>query len=141
MSRGIGKHVLIAGAAAFLAAQPAMASATVAKAGVDPLVTLSVFGTAQSRAAVCAGSVAATAAASAATVQGPAPNCVLPVTAPAAVAPVGEAVPPPVVPVAAGPGIGTLPLLLGLAAIIGIAALLLSSGGDGDGDITPISPD
>jgi hypothetical protein len=41
---------------------------------------------------------------------------------------------------AAGPGIGTLPLLLGLAAIVGLAALLLSSGGDGDGDITPVSP-
>jgi hypothetical protein len=31
-------------------------------------------------------------------------------------------------------------LLLGLAALIGIAALLLLGDGDGDGDATPVSP-
>jgi hypothetical protein len=49
------------------------------------------------------------------------------------------AAPPPVVPVA-GPGIGTLPLLLGLAAIVALAAVLASSGGHGNGDLTPVSP-
>jgi hypothetical protein len=37
-------------------------------------------------------------------------------------------------------GIGTLPLLLGLAAIIGVAALVLSGDDDNDGDVTPVSP-
>ena len=138
MSRGIRTIMLTAGAAALLAAQPATASAATTAPRVDPLVTLSVFGTAQSRAAVCAGSTAAAAAAATA-MQSPAPGCVFPVTAAPPPPAVGQAVPPPMAPVA-GPGIGTLPLLLGLAAIVGLAALLLSSGDDGDGDITPISP-
>ena len=49
--------------------------------------------------------------------------------------------PPPVVEAAAAPkAIGTLPLLLGLAAIVAIAALLLSGNDNGKGDTTPISP-
>jgi len=45
--------------------------------------------------------------------------------------------------VAAGGGIGVLPLLLGLAALAGVAALLLGRGGDDDDDdivARPISP-
>lgn len=119
MTVRIRPAVLVAGATALISAQAAYAS-------VDPLVSLSVFGTAQSRAAVCAGAAAATAAAyQSGTV---ATGCVLPITAPVA------APPPPasVVPLAAEPmvhsglGIGTIPLLLGLAAIAGVAALILS---------------
>jgi hypothetical protein len=93
----------------------------------------------QSAAAVCAGSTAAIAGATAAA-QAAAPGCVLPVTSPPP-APVAEtAPPPPVVEAAAAPkGIGIWPLLLGLAALAGIAALLLSSD-NGHGNGTPVSP-
>jgi hypothetical protein len=100
-------------------------------APIDPLVSLAMLGTAGSRAAVCAGSTAAVAGAAAALAQGPAPGCVLPVTGappppPAAVPPP----PPPVVGAEAGPGFPTIPVLLGLAAIIGIAIAIASSGND-----------
>jgi hypothetical protein len=94
----------------------------------------------QSAAAVCAGTTAAMAGATAA-MQAAAPGCVLPVTAPPP-APVAETAPPPapVVEAAAAPkGIGVWPLLLGLAALAGIAALLLSSD-NGNGNGTPVSP-
>lgn len=130
--------LLAAGAAAFLSSQAAYAAPLVGQPSVDPLVSLSALASMQSAAAVCAGSTAATAGATAAA-QAAAPGCVLPVTAPPP-APVAETAPPaPVVETAAAPkGIGTLPLLLALAAIIGIAALLLSSDNNGHG--TPVSP-
>lgn len=132
MSRGIRTLVLAAGAAALLSGQGVAATSA---PRLDPLVSISVLGTAQSRAAVCASSLAGAAAAAA---QAPAPGCVLPVIAtPPPPPPVGDAVPPPLPP--AGTGIGIWPLLLGLAAIVGVAALVLSSD-DGDGDVTPISP-
>ncbi|HET9810783.1 MAG TPA: hypothetical protein VFP53_03695 [Sphingomicrobium sp.] len=119
-----------------LSAQAAYAAPGISKPAVDPLISLSVLGTAQSRAAVCAGASAAAAAAAATAGQAAKPGCVLPVT---------DAAPPPPPPLAvapppAGPGIGTLPLLLGLAALIGIAALILSGDDDSDGDLTPVSP-
>ena len=129
--------LLAAGAAALLSGQAAYA----ATSSVDPLVSMSALASDASRAAVCAGSTAATAAATAAA-QAAAPGCVLPVNA-APPAVVGEAPPPPppVVEAAAAPkAIGTLPLLLGLAAIVALAALLLSDNGNGHGDTTPISP-
>ena len=94
---------------------------------VDPLVALSVFGTSESRAAVCAaGAQAATAAGAALAAQA--------ATGQTGVLLVMDAAPPPVVtetapplPPAAGPvavaggsGIGALPLLLGLAAIVAV---------------------
>lgn len=91
---------------------------------IDPLVSLSVFGTSSSRAAVCAaGTAAAGAAATAATAQpGPGGGCVLPV--------LGQAAPPPLVetpvgiaPVASG-GAG-LSGLLPLFAILGLGALAI----------------
>lgn len=112
-----------------------------APARIDPLVALSVFGTSESRAAVCAaGAAAAAAAASAA--QGAGSGCVLPVVDAPPPPPVSEAAPPP--PLAAAPavagGIGALPLLAGLAAIVGFAALVLT-GDEEDGEIIlPISP-
>lgn len=92
----------------------------------DPLVSLSLFGTSSSRAAVCAASTAAaTGAAAAATTAAaqPAmrPGCVLPVLGNAPPPPVVEAIPPVgVVPVASGGGLGSL---LPLAAIAALAAL------------------
>lgn len=133
MSRGFRAFVLAAGAATLLSGQAVAASSA---PRLDPLVSLSVLGTAQSRAAVCAGSLAGAAAVAA---QAPAPGCVLPVTTPppAPPPPVTEGVLPP--PPPPGGGIGIWPLLLGLAAIVGVAALILS-GDDGDGDLEPISP-
>lgn len=110
---------------------------------VDPLLSLSVFGTSSSRAAVCAAgaaSAAATAAAAAAAAAqpGPGPGCVLPVLDP---------VPPPVVqtpvavqPVAVGGGFspGALLPMLGILALGALAVFLLD---DGDDDIrNPVSP-
>ena len=138
MNRGIRSYALAVGMAAVLSGQAVAAAPQYRAARIDPLVALSVFGTAQSQAAVCAPGTSAAVAGAAAAAQGQAPGCVLPVTAP----PVA-AVPPPayVAPVAAPATLGTLPILLGLAAIVAaIAALAASGGGKGSGDLTPISP-
>ena len=97
---------------------------------IDPLVSLSVFGTSSSRAAVCAAGTASTATAATAaavaartTQQGPGAGCVLPV--------LGSAPPPavvgagPVVPVAAG-GLGSIGGILPLFAILGLTALAVA---------------
>ena len=134
----IRKLVLVGGASAFLSAQAAFAAPLPsASAGMDPLVSLSVLASAESHAAVCAGTAASTAAASAATTQNTGQgNCVLPVTA----APAPVAAPPAAIPVAVSHGgVGALPLLLGLVAIVGIAAAL-ASGGHAKGNLTPVSP-
>jgi hypothetical protein len=126
-------------------------------ASVNPLVTLSIFGTAQSRAALCAAgsaAVAATAAAAttaAATTAAQAPTgCVLPVgDAPPPV--VTNTVPPPEAPVApyyeaAAAAPNLWPLLAGLALFGGIFFLLddeILGDDDFDFDIppgTPVSP-
>ena len=108
---------------------------------IDPLVALSVFGTAQSRAAVCAAGSQGAAQAGTASVQAGAgaTDCVLPVMDAAAPAP--EPAPPASVPVApsAGGGIGALPLLASLAAIVILAAVVIKHDDD-DGEINlPIS--
>jgi hypothetical protein len=120
----------------------ASSAAAAAPRSIDPLVALSVFGTSESRAAVCAaGAAQAAAAAGAAVAQGAAgPGCVLPVVD----APVVAAPAPPaevaVAPAAVGGGVGALPLLLGLAAIAAIAAVVLKHS-DKSGQINlPISP-
>ncbi len=120
----------------------ASSAAAAAPRSIDPLVALSVFGTSESRAAVCAaGAAQAAAAAGAAVAQAAAgPGCVLPVVD----APVVAAPAPPaevaVAPAAVGGGVGALPLLLGLAAIAAIAAVVLKHS-DKSGQINlPISP-
>jgi len=135
--------------AAFVAISMLGASAaSAAPRTVDPLVALSVFGTTESRAAVCAAGAQAAAAAGAALAAQAAPGqtgCVLPVMDAAPPPVVTEAAPPPpaaVAPVAVGGGgtIGALPLLVGLAAIVAIAAVVLKHK-DTDGEINlPISP-
>jgi hypothetical protein len=130
-------------AIAMLGSSAASAATTAAPRVVDPLAVVSIFGTADSAAAICAGSSAAAAAgaATAAAGQVPGTGCVLPVVD-APPPPVAEAVPPPaaVAPIAApAGGISVLPLLVGLAAIIGVAAVLLKA--DDEGEINlPISP-
>lgn len=133
MSPFIRSGVLAAGAASLVIAQPVVAAARAVPTSVDPLVSLSVFGTAQSRAAVCAaGASAAAAAGAAAAAAQPAPGtCVLPITGatPPAVAQT-------VVPTSPGKSWGIWPGVLGLVALVALAALLL-----GDDDDDEVSPD
>jgi hypothetical protein len=127
-------------ALAMLGSSAASAAPAAAPRTVDPFAVVSIFGTAESAAAICAGSSAAAAgAATAASGQAPGAGCVLPVVD-APPPPVVETPPPPPPPFVPPPaGIGALPLLAGLAAIIAIAALLASQ--DEDGEINlPISP-
>ena len=139
--RGSFRRYMTAFVAASLLASTA---ATAAPRTVDPLVALSVLGTSESRAAVCAAGAAQAAAAAGAAVaaQAGSPGCVLPVVDAAPLPPVAEAPPPPLAaaPVVTGGGIGALPLLIGLAAIVAIAAVVLKHS-DSDGEINlPISP-
>lgn len=134
----VSRCALAAGLAALISAQATYAAPPVRGALVDPLVALSVFGTAQSRAAVCAsGTNAAVAGSAAATAQGvTAPACVLPVTAPPAPAPSAQAAPVPFAPAPAKSVQPLLMTLLGVAALVGFGALLLS----GDDEEQPVSP-
>ncbi len=114
-----------------------------ALSSIDPLVSLSVFGTSSSRAAVCAaGTAAAGAAATAAATAaqpGPRPGCVLPVLDQAAPPPVVGVPVGPMAPVAvSGPGLGGLIPLLALAGLGALAFLLLDD--DDDDNDNPISP-
>ena len=124
--------VLAASAAALVSAQAAYAAPMAAASTIDPLVSLSAFGTAQSQAAVCA---AGAAAAAAATAQG-APGCVLPVsgaTAPPVMSQ-GAPLPPP------GPGfagVGAWAVIPGLLGVLALLAFL--NAGDDDFDV-PVSP-
>jgi hypothetical protein len=131
----VHRSMLVLGAVAFMSSEAAYAAPA---QPVDPLLSLAVLAGGPSSAAVCAGSTAATAA-SAAAIQG-APGCVLPVTTPPPPPAVAQSVPPPVVATGAPKTIGTLPLLLGLAAIIAVAALLISGNDNGNGNAAPISP-
>jgi hypothetical protein len=130
---------------AFVAASMLVSTAaSAAPRTVDPLVALSVFGTSESRAAVCAAGAQAAGAAVAAQASAGQTGCVLPVM---------DAAPPPVMTQAAAPppaayapaavaggGVGALPLLLGLAAIVAFAAVVIKHS-DSDGEINlPISP-
>jgi len=125
MNRAFRHCMLAAGAAAFLSTQAAIAAAPVAQsAAVDPLVSVSVLGTPQSHAAVCGAG------------QGVASACVVPGTAAASTAALGMAS----LQNGDDPKSISWPLIIGLIVLIIIGALLISGGGDGDGDLTPISP-
>lgn len=145
MSLTIRRGILAAGAAALISAQAAYAApAQNNSLGLDPLVALSILSSSQSGGAVCpSGTVPAAASAAALAAGQAAPvNCVLPVTGVAATPPVGQAVPPPPMMPMAGPAksMGALPMLLGMALLVGLAAAILSGGQDGEGNLTPISP-
>lgn len=136
MTSAIRTFALAAGAAALLSTQAAYA-VPISRPAIDPLVSLSVMGTAQSRAAVCAaGASAAAAGAAVIAAQAPGANCLLPLTAPT---PVPQAVPPEPVPPLGAPGKDWTTIALiggGLLAIIVIAVLVLSN----DDDEEPVSP-
>jgi len=130
-------------------ATSSLASAAPAVTGpTSPLVTLSVFGSAQSRAALCAAgsaAAAATASASAAQAGQAAPGCVLPIADPAAPPPVESTVLPETVPAApyttAAAAPNLLPLLVGLGLFSAVFFLLddtiLGDGGGFDIDVPP----
>lgn len=121
MSSIFRKMALVAAATALLSTQAVYAAPTNTAPALDPLVSLSVLGTPQSRAAVC----------------GAGGQCALPSTAVAASATTAAAVQPYDEP-PRGPGIW--PLLLGLGVVIILMAVILSDDGDASGDLTPISP-
>ena len=135
-----------------LAASSMASAAPAVSAPSDPMVTLSLFGSAQSRAALCAaGSAAAAAAGSAAAAQASqaAPGCVLPIADAAPTPPVEstalpEMAPPAPAVAAAGPP-NLWPLLVGLGLFSAAFFLLDDSLLDGGIDfvfppLTPGSP-
>ena len=128
---------------AFVAASLLAGSASAAAPrSVDPLVALSVLGTSESYAAICAvGAAQAASTAATAATQGAAPGgCVLPVVDAAPPPVVTEAVPPPVVAAAPVATAGSVfPLLLGLAAVV-VAAVVISHKTSNGEIILPISP-
>lgn len=123
--------VLAAGAAALLSTQAVYAAPVNTTPAVEPLVSLSLLSTTQSRAAVC----------------NAAAGCALPSmvsatamtsTAAASAAQPDDPLPPP--PPPPGKTISPLIWILGLVILAGIVAAVISGGGDGDGDLAPISP-
>ena len=115
-------------------AAPAFASA--APAAANPLVTLSIVGSASSRAALCAAGAAAVAGAAATATVQPAPGCVLPAVDAVPPPAVVENVPPPMAPyVAPEAGLNIWPLLASLAAFGAVFFLLDDAilGDDDDG--------
>ena len=107
----------------------------------SPWVMMSAMASQGSASAMCA---AAVAAASATMAQSAAPGCVLPqVDAPIPVAQAPEVAPigTSLVAPAASAGIGFLPILLGLVALAGVAALVLSRNGSDNARVRlPNSP-
>ena len=119
MTSGLRRCVLAASAAALISTQAYAAPAGTTAPAVDPLVSLSMLGTTQSRAAVCATGA----------------SCVLPTTMAAAAT------------TAAvqdddddGKNAAWI-WIVGGGVLLAILIALILSGGDGDGDLTPISPD
>lgn len=121
----------------------ASSAASAAPRTIDPLVALSVFGTSESRAAVCAaGASAATAAGAAVAAQAGAARtgCVLPVVDAAPPPVVTEAAPPPQMAGVPAATAGTVfPLLLGLAAVVVAIVVLKHNDSNGSIDL-PIGP-
>lgn len=141
MTWAIRSLALAAGAAALLSTQAAHAAPLNTRFVVDPLVSLSVFGTAQSRAAVCAAGSAAVAA-GAAVAQTMAPGCpVLPVVAqPAAPPPpvTTSQLPPP--PPMSGGGLGINPLYILGGLLVGGVLLWVLLDDKNNKRRAPISP-
>lgn len=127
MARIYRGWMLAAGTVAIVSAQVAAASSLPNRTpAVDPLLSVSVLGTPQSRAAVCSPNETGN-------------RCVLSGSAPLtlsaatiAAAQTESSTPPP--------KSITWPLIIGLIAIVVAAVLVFSNNGDGEGDLTPISP-
>lgn len=118
--------VVMASAATMLASGPAAAAVRTQSVAYSPWAALSAFASPASSQALC-GAAAASAVSSA--VQAGTPGCVFPAVDAPVAAPVAETAPlgTPAATVAGG-GLGILPLLAGLVALGGVAALLLSNG-------------
>ena len=133
------KHVAAFLVIAMLESPVVAAAPAAAPNSVDPLAVVGLFGTADSAAAVCAGSTnyAAAHTASLSSDQRREAGCVLPAMesgSPSATI-ADTAVVSPLVP---GGGASALPLLLGLAAVVAAVAVILN---DKDGRIVlPIQP-
>jgi hypothetical protein len=127
---------VLAGAATMMVSGPA-AAASASVTSYSPWVAYSAFAGQASSQALC-GTAAASVAVSAA--QAGTPGCVFPTVDAPVAAPVAETAPiaTPAA-VVAGGGVGILPLLAGLAALGGFAALLLSNGNGGSDQIS-VSP-
>ena len=120
---------LAAGAAALLSAQAVYAAPTpTTPTSVDPLISLSVLGTQQSRAAVCASASATTCSVPASMASASAATA-----AASAAATAAQDAPPP-------KSFGFWPVLLGLAALIAVVVAVTSGGSNGHGDLSPVSP-
>jgi len=116
MTWAFRSSALAVAAAAMLSSQAVYAAPVATQAtAVDPLVSLSMLSTTQSSSSDV---IAATLATSAAAAQ--------------------DAPPPGAY--SDHPKSMTLPLILGLLLLIGISVAVLSGGGNGHGDLTPISP-
>jgi hypothetical protein len=122
------KLLATAAAAALLCSQSATAAVATVAAPVDPLVALSALGTTGSSSAVCGVQ----------TMNAQVKGCVLAMND--AAQPADNQMPPP----EAGPppphGMNVLPLLLGLGALVAVAAILASGSSHGNGNLTPVSP-
>jgi peptidoglycan/LPS O-acetylase OafA/YrhL len=130
MTWAIRSYVLAAGAAALLSAQAVYAAPTpTASSGVDPLVSLSVLGTQQSRAALCSATASATACGVPASMASA--SAATAAAAAAATAAQDQSAPK---------SLGIWPMLLGLAALIAVIVAITSGGNNGSGDLSPISP-
>jgi hypothetical protein len=127
--------VAMATAASFAVSAPAAAAAQTQSAAYSPWAVLSALASPSSSNALC-GTAAASAVASAVAQTGT-PGCVFPAVDAPVVAPVSEAA--PLATPVSGRGIGILPLLAGLAALGGLAAVLLGNGGSGSDQIS-VSP-
>lgn len=126
--------------ASLLWSQAAAAAVSPLPAQVDPLVAVSALGTAGSATAVCAGAQGTSAAMAASQAVAAAGGCLLPVPEAVVPPPPPEAAPPPPPPVVASAGFNFLPLLLGLAAVVAIAAVIASGHGHSSGSLQPVSP-
>jgi peptidoglycan/LPS O-acetylase OafA/YrhL len=126
MTWAIRSYALAAGAAALLSAQAVYAAPTpTASSGIDPLVSLSVLGSQQSRAALCSASGSATACS--------VPASMASAAAAAAAATAAQDQPAP-------KSFGIWPILLGLAALAAVIVAITSGGNNGSGDLSPIGP-
>lgn len=125
MTWAIRSCALAAGAAALLSAQAVYAApAQMPVSSVDPLVSLSILGTQQSRAAVCAASTACNVPASMASASAA-------TAAASATAAQAEGTPKRFSPLLLG---------LGVAAFIALLVAITSGGHNGNGNLNPVSP-
>ena len=137
------KWMAAAAALAMTASGPASAALNARSSAptYSPWVMMSAMASQGSSSALCAASASA---ASAAAAQGAATGCVLPqvdAPVPVAQAPVEAPLGTSLVAPAASTGIGFLPILLGLVALAGVAALVLSQNGSDNARVRlPNSP-